>query len=195
MSWLTEVRPPQNPHPGWARKSARFRKICGSAVPVVPADDVHTRSSTSEPEGVHPLRPSHARRPALERLDWTFDEALHPHRAAQGAARSAALPRQQALCRPAARSAREDRTGRRLTVAHGTDRRPQGGRRRHGLRVHGRLDGRRRRRGHRRRRGEAGGAAGRAAGDRVHRVRRRAHAGGRGQPDADAAHHHRHAVW
>ena len=51
----------------------------------------------------------HMRATATERLDWTFDEdSLHPHRTAEGRRRSAAIPRHQALRRPAEGSARQD---------------------------------------------------------------------------------------
>ena len=86
----------------------------------------------------------HMRASARERLAWTFDDDSFTRiELPKVAARSAALPRQQALRRPAEGGAREDASGRcdRRRARH--DRRPAGGRRGDGVRLHRRLDGRR----------------------------------------------------
>ena len=176
------IRPPEDPH---AVRAARGAGEPLAPVPGLPADDLPPRPAR-EPEGLPALRPPHARRRGrAPRLDLRRRQ-LHPHRTAEGAARSAALPRHQALHRPAEGSARQDASRRRDRGRARQDRRPAGGRRGDGVRIHRRLDGRRGRRGHPRG-GAARGAAGGAA-DRVHRLGRRAHAGRRDQPDADAAH-------
>ncbi|CAA9210177.1 MAG: Acetyl-coenzyme A carboxyl transferase beta chain, partial [uncultured Acetobacteraceae bacterium] len=158
-------------------------------VPQLRADDLPPRPGARAPR-LHPLRPPHADRRAPAPRHHARPR-LAAHRAAARARRPAALPRPAPLRRPAEGRAIERRPGGR---GGGGARRgrgaPRGGR---GLRIllprrlHGR--GRGRSAGH-------GGAAGRVAGqppDRVHRLRRRADAGGRDLPHADAAHGDRHA--
>ena len=187
MNWLTEfVRPKIRTL--FARREAPDN--LWHTMSRLPADDLPSRPA-GQPEGLPALRPPHARRRHRAAGLDASTTALHPHRAAQGTGRSAALPRHQALHRPAEGGAREDpprRCDRRRARQH---RRASRGGRGDGLRLHRRLDGGRGRRGHRRR-GAAGGVAGGAA-DRVHRLGRGAHAGGRDQPDADAAHGDRDA--
>ena len=99
--------------------------------------------------------------------------------------RPARLQGPEEVSRPPARGAQEDRRGGGDAGRRGRDRPAEGGLRRPGLRLHGRLDGHACRQRHRRRRrarGEAQVPAG-----ALRRRRRRADAGGDPQPDADAA--------
>ena len=109
MSWLTEfVRPKIRTLLGARRRAGQSL----ASMPGLPADDLPPRPG-GEPEGLPALRPPHARdRAGAPGLDLRR-RRLHPHRAAEGAAGPAALPRHQALCRPAQGSARQDRAGRR----------------------------------------------------------------------------------
>ena len=129
---------------------------------------------------------------AAERLAFTFDGGEYtridlPARAG----RPARVSRREALRRPAPRRPRQDRPRRRAGRGGRPDRRHRGRRDRHGVPLHGWLDGGRGRRRDRRR--HAPRARAQAAGGHVHLVRRRPHAGGHDQPDADAAHHDRGA--
>ena len=184
MSWLTEfVRPKIRTLLGRREVPENLWHQCPACQQMI----FHTRAR-DEPQGVPALRPPHARDRRPSACAWTFDEGSFTRiELPKVPARSAALPRQPSAIPTGCGTARERRT----TTTRCSSRTAriggqQRGRRGDGVRVHGRLDGRRGRRGHRRR-GQARGAAGGAA-DRVHRLRRRAHAGRRDQPDADAAH-------
>ncbi len=133
------VRPAQDPHPA---RPARGAGKPVDPVPVLPADDLPSRAGANLKVCPHCGHHMRGTRPS-GCLDLRR-RPVHPHRAAQGAARPAAVPRQQALLRPPEGGAREDRARRRAAGGARHHRRPPGRGGGDGVRVHGRLHGRRR---------------------------------------------------
>ena len=138
------IRPPEDPH---AVRAARGAGEPLAPMPGLPADDLPSRPDR-EPEGLSALRAPHARRRHRAPRLHLRRRQLHAHRVAEGDGRSAALPRHQALHRPAEGGARQDAPRRCAGGRAWQDRRPPGRRRGDGIRVHRRLDGRRGRRRH-----------------------------------------------
>ena len=90
----------------------------------------------------------HMRVGAIERLGWTFDEGSFTRIELPKAAGDPLRFRDTKRYTDRLKEAREKtHLDDAIVVAHGTDRRAAGRRRRHGIRVHRRLDGRRGRRG------------------------------------------------
>ena len=183
------IRPPENPHP--ARPPRGARQSLG-AVPGLPADAVPHRTG-EKPEGLRPLRPSSA--PAAEeRLGWTFDNGEYTRIDLPKVPADPLRFRDTKRYTDRLRDARE-KTGLddAIVVAHGTI----GGQKAVVAAMAFEFIG-----------GSMGAAVGEgfvaaarlavlqeAALVVLHRLGRGAHDGGRGQPDADAAHHHRRCAW
>ncbi len=186
MSWLTDVvRPKIRTLLGQREVPDNLWRQCPACQQMVFHRDLERNLKVCTHCG------HHMRATAIERLGWTFDEGSYTRIELPKVPADPLKFRDQKRYVDRLREARE-KTGMEGRHRRGPwrDRRPSRGGGGDGVRVHGRLDGRRGRRGDRHG-GAAGGAAGCGAGH-LHRVGRGAHAGRRDQPDADAAHDHRH---